>query len=90
MSRLPRNALNFNPITVAAVKRGEPVARKELDHGLYMSRWQRASPLGRDYVAEMASLGETCTSAQVAQLMNRSVSDLSSIRLSQIELGQIY
>lgn len=84
------DASDSNPITVAAVKRGEPVARRELDQGLYMSRWQRATPLGRDYLAAMASLGETCTSAHVAELMNRSVSDLSSIRLSLIELGLIY
>lgn len=55
-----------------------------------MSRWQRATPLGREYLAAMAAIGETCTSAQVAKLMNRSVSDLSSIRLSLIELGLVY
>lgn len=84
------DASDSNPITVAAVERGEPVARTELDQGLYMSRWQRATPLGREYLAAMAAVGERCTSAQVAKHMKRSVSDLSSIRLSLIELGLVY
>lgn len=84
------DASDSNPISVSAVEKGEPVARAELDQGLYVSRWQRATPLGREYLAAMAAIGETCTSAQVAKLMNRSVSDLSSIRLSLIELGLVY
>lgn len=84
------DAADSNPITVAAVRRGEPVARAELDRGLYISRWQRATPLGREYLAAMAAIGESCTSAQVAKRLNRSASDLSSIRLSLIELGLIY
>ncbi|KAB7790707.1 ATP-binding protein [Bifidobacterium leontopitheci] len=84
------DASDSNPITVNAVEQGEPVARAELDQGLYVSRWQRATPLGREYLAAMASLGETCTSAQVAEHMHRNASDLSSIRLSLIELGLIY
>lgn len=84
------DASDSNPIAVGAVVKGEPVARAELVQGLYVSRWQRATPLGREYLAAMAAIGETCTSAQVARLMNRSVSDLSSIRLSLIELGLVY
>ncbi|MBT1176028.1 ATP-binding protein [Bifidobacterium callimiconis] len=84
------DASDSNPIAVDAVKRGEPVARAELDQGLYVSRWQWATPLGREYLAAMAAIGETCTSSQVAKHMNRSVSDLSSIRLALIELGLVY
>ncbi|KFI94140.1 exopolyphosphatase [Bifidobacterium saguini DSM 23967] len=84
------DASDSNPITVDAVEKGEPVARAELDQGLYVSRWQRATPLGREYLAAMAAIGDICTSAQVANHMGRSVSDLSSIRLSLIELGLIY
>ena len=84
------DASDSTPIPVAAVERGEPVARAELDQGLYVSRWQRATPLGREYLAAMAAIGEVCTSAQVAKRMERSVSDLSSIRLSLIELGLVY
>lgn len=84
------DAADSNPITADAVRRGEPAARDELDRGLYESRWQRATPLGREYLAAMAMVGESCTSAQVAQHLGRTVSDLSSIRLSLIELGLIY
>ncbi|PWG65058.1 ATP-binding protein [Bifidobacterium callitrichidarum] len=84
------DASDSNPITVGAVEKGEPVARADLDQGLYVSRWQRATPLGREYLAAMAAIGDTCTSAQVANHMGRSVSDLSSIRFSLIELGLIY
>ena len=76
------DASDSNPISVSAVEKGETVARAELDQGLYVSRWQRATPLGREYLAAMAAIGETCTSAQVAKLMNRSV--------SLIELGLVY
>lgn len=50
------NASDSSPIRVDAVRRGEPVARRELDDGLYLSRWQRATAQGREYLAAMASI----------------------------------
>ncbi|MCH9276231.1 ATP-binding protein [Bifidobacterium amazonense] len=84
------DASDSNPIALEAVEKGEPVAREELDEGLYVSRWQRATPLGREYLAAMASFGDSCSSAQVAERMGRAASDLSAIRLSLIELGLVY
>lgn len=90
------NQSESSPIPLEAVRRGEPIARRSLDEGLYASRWQRATPAGRAYLAAMASLSDSdegakgCDSSQVAALMHKSTNELSNTRGRLIEFGLIY
>lgn len=85
------NASDSSPIPLKAVEIGEHKAISILDQGLYESRWQRSTKLGRRYMYAMASLGEEeCDSSAVAHKMGRSARDLTKARHSLIELGLIY
>lgn len=86
------NASESNPTTLEAVKAGEPVARAELDEGLYAARWQRASAAGRKYLTAMAKLaGDVpCGTAAVAEELGKAPKEVSGIRESLIRLGLVY
>ncbi|MEE1296067.1 MAG: ATP-binding protein [Bifidobacterium sp.] len=85
------NASDSDPIPLDAVRKGLPEAWKALDQGLYVSRWQRASETGRDYLAAMASIGGSeVSTSDVAAHLGRSVSAVGPIRAQLIELGLIY
>ncbi|QOL33236.1 AAA family ATPase [Bifidobacterium eulemuris] len=81
-----------NPTGLQAVLEGEPIARAELDEGLYTSRWQRAKESGRRYLAAMARISEDdpCDSARVAEAMGKKPKEVSMVRESLIQLGLIY
>ncbi|BDR52191.1 ATPase [Bombiscardovia nodaiensis] len=85
------NEADSSPITEEAVERGESVAIRELDSGLYTSRWQRATQLGRKFMTAMASTGEdACKSSDIANLLGKKASGLTAIRQQLIQLGLIY
>ncbi|MCI6532860.1 MAG: AAA family ATPase [Bifidobacterium animalis] len=85
------DATDSSPMTIDAVERGVPEAWRTLDQGLYISRWQRASELGRDYMAAMAAAGtEAVDTADVARRLGRAGSSLTNVRNQLIELGLIY
>ena len=85
------DATYSSPITLAAVNKGEPAAKAELDNGLYASRWQRARPAEREYMRAMASIGkDVCASSEVAERMGRHAGDLSRVRHGIIESGLAY
>lgn len=85
------DAADASPMSIDAVERGLPEAWRTLDHGLYVSRWQRASELGRDYMAAMAAAGtEAVDTADVARRLGRPNSSLTNVRNQLIELGLIY
>ncbi|MBM6700230.1 hypothetical protein H7U32_07990 [Bifidobacterium pullorum subsp. saeculare] len=86
------NASDSNPIPLTAVMDGEPLARKELDSGLYLSRWQRAKASGRHYLAAMAAINgdDMCQSADVAAYLGKTTKETSAARDSLIRLGLIY
>lgn len=85
------NETTSNPIPLDAVIAGEPQAVRILDNGLYDSRWQRSSQLGRQYMHAMASLGENaCDTSAIADTLHRKAHDLTGVRKNLIELGLIY
>lgn len=90
------NKSAVSPIPLEAVEEGEADARASLDEGLYASRWQRATPAGRTYLAAMASLIDemdgidNCGTGEVAEAMKRDSRGLSKIQGKLIELGLIY
>lgn len=86
------NASDSNPTLLEAVRAGEPEARRELDEGLYASRWQRAKTSGREYLTAMAKINgdEPCDSSAVAAEMGKQPKEVSMIRESLIQLGLVY
>lgn len=84
------NASDSNPISGDAVDRGKAEALRMLDHGLYMSRWQKATEAGRMYLRIMADLSDgPVRTADVAQRF-RSRGSAASARASLISDGLIY
>ncbi|KAB8288238.1 ATP-binding protein [Bifidobacterium avesanii] len=84
------NASDSNPIGEDAVAKGKSEALRMLDHGLYMSRWQKATEAGRMYLRIMADLSDgPVRTADVARRF-RSRGSAASARASLIADGLIY
>lgn len=84
------NESDSNPTRIDAVKRGEPEALAMLDQGLYLSRWQRATPAGRSYLKIMANQpGEIMPTSVIAAGFD-SRGTASTARAALIELGLVY
>ncbi|MEI8083384.1 MAG: ATP-binding protein [Actinomycetes bacterium] len=82
-----------SPITEDDVQAGLHAARREVDDGLYRSRWERATPAQRDLLRALAELaGDTSTTvAALASHMGKSrASDLSVARNELIKKGLVY
>ncbi|WP_343600477.1 hypothetical protein [Mycobacterium sp.] len=68
-------------------------ARREVDDGLYHSRWERATPAQRDLLRAMADLAGdgSATVSALASRMNKSrASGLSVARNELIQKGLVY
>jgi len=68
-------------------------ARREIDDGLYRSRWERATPAQRDLLRVMAKAGSgrSPAVAELATAMGKDrMSDLSVARKELIKKGLIY
>jgi hypothetical protein len=75
------------------VRVAEPLVARLLDNGLYATRYERASPSEREYLAAMARLmgpSERARSGDVAKALDRSLSDLSPVRDRLIRKGVIH
>ena len=81
-------------ITAADATVGVEAARIELDEGFYRSRWERATPAQRPYLAAMAAEsdndGVPITSGQVAARLGKTHRDLGPHRDQLIRKGLIY
>lgn len=67
------------------------VGRGQLDHGFYISRWERATAAERRYLELMATDGDTGSSTtEIARRASKSVGGLSPIRASLIAKGVIF
>lgn len=84
------NASDTNPIPLSAVRQGEPEALDMLDHGLYMSRWLRATENGRAYLRIMADLSDGPVRTADVKKRFANAGSAASARSSLIELGLIY
>lgn len=86
------NAIS-SPISADDVRVGLRDARREVDDGLYRSRWERATPAQRDLLRALADLAgdQSATVSAVASRMHKSrASDLSVARNELIKKGLIY
>lgn len=82
-----------SPIDLADVEVGLGEARREVDDGLYRSRWERATPAQRDLLRALASIGGEgpATVADIAKSMGKPrTSDLSVARNELIKKGLLY
>lgn len=67
-------------------------AREEMDNGIYLSRWNRATPVQRHLLRAMADQGEGVVSpmAEIAAALERRRADLSVPRDQLIKKGLVY
>ena len=81
-----------SPITVDDVELGGALARREVDDGLYRSRWERATPAQRQLMRVLGEIGagDAVAIADVADRMGKRVSDLSVSRRDLIRKGLVY
>ncbi|MHB1534749.1 MAG: ATP-binding protein [Acidimicrobiales bacterium] len=82
-----------SPIEMNDVQLGLEHARREVDDGLYRSRWERATPVQRDVMRTLAAIGgeEPAAIADIADAMGRRrTSDISAARNELIKKGLVY
>ena len=82
-----------SPISVEDVEVGLAEARREVDDGLYRSRWERATPAQRELLRALAdrSGDGPAAVADIARAMGRSrTSDISVARAESIKKGLTY
>ena len=84
-----------SPIRVADVREAGPEAEAELATGFFGARFDRATPVERDYMRAMADLGAnnddgSVTTAQVAVELGRKPQSLSPARDGLIKKGLVY
>lgn len=81
------------PITAAGVTIGLAEARREVDDGLYRSRWERATPAQRELLRALAAIGAegSAAVADIAAEMGKvRTSDISVSRNELIKKGLVY
>jgi len=81
------------PISAEDVDAGLREARREVDDGLYRSRWERATPAQRDVLRALAELGgaDPAPVADIARRMGKArTSDISVARVELIKKGLAY
>lgn len=82
-----------SPISTEDVRVGMIEAQREVDDGLYRSRWERATPAQRELMRALASVGATgpAAIADIARHMGKPrTSDLSVARNELIRKGLAY
>ena len=77
-------------VTVRDATAGVRLGQLMLDHGFFLSRWDRATATEREFLRAMAVAGEQCRTADVAQRMGRTMSNLGPIRAGLIGKGLVY
>ncbi|POX90188.1 ATP-binding protein [Mycobacterium kansasii] len=86
------NAIS-SPITPDDVRVGLHDASREVDDGLYRSRWERATPAQRELLhalAQLAGNGSTTVSSLATHMRRARASDLSVARNELIKKGLVY
>jgi len=85
------NLASRSPITAEDIEAAIPNATEALDSSLYEVRVQRATPSERTYMRAIAELGEgPYRSGDVARMLERPASALSTIRQDLINKGLLY
>lgn len=81
------------PISADDVRIGLHDARREVDDGLYRSRWERATPAQRELLRALADLagdGSATVSALASRMHKSRASNLSVARNELIKKGLVY
>lgn len=87
------DASRRSPIQLEDVEVGLAAARREVDDGLYRSRWERATPAQRDLLRALADIGgeDAANVADIARAMGKPrTSDISVARVELIKKGLVY
>jgi AAA ATPase domain len=87
------DAARRSPISLEDVEVGGELARREVDEGLYRSRWERATPAQKELLKALADIGGEEPAAigdLVTATGKRRVSDLSVARNELIKKGLVY
>jgi len=87
------DAARSSTINLDDVQVGGELAHREVDEGLYRSRWERATPAQRQLLKAMGELGgdqPMAISDLAAAMGKRRVSDLSVARSEVIKKGLLY
>ena len=81
-----------SPIEVDDVEAGLVGARREVDEGLYRSRWERATPAQRELLRALAATGgaRAARVADVARSLGRRPSDVSAARKDVLAKGLVH
>jgi len=79
-----------SPIERVDVDLGLVAARREVDDGLYRSRWERATPAQRTLLRALAVAGDEAAIADVAAALGRTTQALSVARAELIRKGLLY
>lgn len=81
-----------SPITPEDVDIGLAQARHEVDHGLYRSRWERATPVERDLLRALANLGgeDAVAVGDIAKALGKNRAGISVARDTLIKKGLLY
>jgi len=86
------DAARESPIDLADVRVGLAHAQREVDDGLYRSRWERATPAQKQLLRALARVGGAvgAPTAELARELGRRPSDLSVARVEVIRKGLVY
>ena len=87
-----RTSAEHDRIDLQAARAALPRAQQELERGLYAARWTAASPGQRRYLAALATLGATgspTTARAVADALQRTPKQLSTVRDDLIKAGTL-
>lgn len=87
-----RTSSERDRIDIDAARAALPRAQRELERGLYASRWAAATPLQRRYLIAAATVhaaGEPATAKAVASQLSRTPKQLSSVRDDLLKQGTL-
>lgn len=80
-----------SPFTLGDALAAEREGLARLDTMFFASRWERASPTERDYLAAMAAQGrEAASTTQVAERLGKTLASLGPARANLIAKGLVY
>lgn len=81
-----------NPISLADAREGVARARAEMDSGIYLSRWTRATPAQREVMRVIAEYGENAAVpvGEVATTLGKRTQGVSMARNELIKKGLVY